>query len=96
MSQDLYPMLLGAVAMASFIATLFFLRFWVQTRDPLFLLFAAAFCIDAITRVALSLRHPDDEMAPFYYFARFITFALIIAAIIHKNRPRKNGSRRIP
>jgi uncharacterized membrane protein HdeD (DUF308 family) len=87
-SQDLYPMLLGAVAMGSFVATLFFLRFWAQTRDPLFLFFAAAFALDAVTRVALSLRHPNDEMEPFYYLARLVTFALIIAAIVHKNRPR--------
>ena len=35
MSPDIYPMLQGAVAMASVVATLFFLRFWSQTRDPL-------------------------------------------------------------
>ena len=45
--MDLYPMLMGAVAMASFVATVFFLRFWTQTRDTLFLFFAAAFALDA-------------------------------------------------
>lgn len=87
MDADLYPMLMGAVAMASLVATLFFLRFWSQTRDPLFLFFAAAFALDAVTRVALALDHPGDELEPFYYLARLVTFGLIIAAIIHKNRP---------
>jgi hypothetical protein len=88
MSPDIYPMLQGAVAMASVVATLFFLRFWSQTRDPLFLFFSAAFALDAVTRVALALNHPNDEMEPVYYLTRLITFGLIIAAIIYKNRPR--------
>jgi hypothetical protein len=91
MNADIYPMLMGAVAMASLVATLFFLRFWSQTRDPLFLLFAAAFALDAVTRVALALSHPNDELEPVYYLARLVTFGLIIAAIIHKNRPPRSG-----
>lgn len=47
--------LLGAVAMASFVATLFFLKFWRQTRDRFFLLFAVAFALDAATRLTLAL-----------------------------------------
>ena len=85
---DLYPMMMGAVAMASFVATLFFLRFWSETRDPLFLFFATAFALDSITRVALAVGHPGDELEPFYYLARLVTFGLIIAGIIYKNRPR--------
>ena len=87
MVSDLYPMLLGAVAMASFVAALFFLRFWTQTRDPLFLYFAAAFGIDAVSRLALGLSQPSDELEPLYYAARLAMFGLIIAGIIQKNRP---------
>ena len=50
MNPDVHPMLMGAVAMASVVAALFFLRFWSQTRDHLFLFFAAAFALDAMTR----------------------------------------------
>jgi uncharacterized membrane protein HdeD (DUF308 family) len=89
MAADLYPMLMGAVAMASLVATVFFLRFWAQTRDPLFLFFAGAFAVDAVTRVTLALSHPGDELEPLYYLARLVTFGLIIAAIIQKNRPRR-------
>ena len=39
MMEHLTSVLMGAVAMASFVATLFFFRFWRQTRDSFFLLF---------------------------------------------------------
>lgn len=87
MRSDFYPMLMGAVAMASLVATLFFWRFWRQTHDTLFLYFTAAFALDAATRVALALSHPVDELEPFYYLARLVTFGLIIAGVVHKNRP---------
>jgi hypothetical protein len=77
-------LILGAVAMASSVAALFFLRYWRKTRDVLFLLFALAFAVDAITRVALGLGGGEQE--PFFYLARLVTFALILVAIIQKNR----------
>ena len=87
----LYPVLMGAVAMASLVATLFFLRFWRGTHDLLFLFFATAFAVDSLTRVALALNHPSAEWEPFYYLTRLITFGLIVVAIIYKNRPNKSG-----
>jgi hypothetical protein len=78
---------MGAVAMASFVATLFFFRFWRQTRDSFFLLFAVAFGIDAATRLLLGLSRISNEIEPMFYLARLVTFALIIIAIIQKNRP---------
>lgn len=83
--------LMGAVAMASAIATLFFLRFWRQTRDSFFLLFAVAFGIDAIARFTLAIAEVSDENEPFYYLTRLITFGLIIVAIIQKNRPNRQS-----
>jgi hypothetical protein len=83
--------LFGAVAMASFVATLFFLRFWRQTRDTFFLLFALAFGLDAATRLALGLSHVSDETEPLFYLARLVTFGFIIIAIVQKNRPRRGG-----
>jgi hypothetical protein len=80
----------GAVAMASFVAMLFFLKFWRQTRDRLFLLFSLAFGVDAIIRLFLGLDQVRGEAEPFFYTARLVTFLLIIAAIVQKNRP---GSR---
>lgn len=89
MSATIGSVLTGAVAMASFVATLFFLRFWRQTRDSFFALFATAFAIDAVSRFVLELAEVPDETKPFYYVPRLITFGLIVLAIVLKNRPRK-------
>ena len=81
----------GAVAMASFVATLFFLRFWRQTHDSFFLLFAIAFAVDAAGRISLGLVRAPDESEPLYYLPRLVTFVLIIVAIVLKNRPAKKS-----
>jgi uncharacterized membrane protein HdeD (DUF308 family) len=91
MRNELTTVLMGAVAMASLVATIFFLRFWRQTRDSFFLLFAIAFGLDAVTRFFLGLAHLSDESEPLFYLARLVTFVLIIAAIIQKNRPTQRG-----
>jgi len=85
-TSPLFPALMGAVAMASFVAATFFLRFWRQTRDSFFLLFSLAFALDGVTRLALALSHISDETEPLYYSARLVTFGLIIIAIVLKNR----------
>jgi uncharacterized membrane protein HdeD (DUF308 family) len=82
---SLNSVLLGAVAMASFVAMLFFLRFWRQTRDTLFLLFALAFGLDAVMRIILGLTTISSETEPLIYLTRLVSFALIIAAIVKKN-----------
>ncbi len=84
-------MMLGAVAMASLVAALFFLRFWRQTRDPFFLLFSIAFGLDAATRIVIGISATSDETEPFFYIARLVSFSLIIVAILQKNRPGKRG-----
>ena len=91
MNDAVNSVLLGAVAMASLVAALFFLRFWRQTRDRFFLLFSIAFCFDAATRLGLGLSEVSDEQEPFFYLARLVTFGLIIIAIILKNRPKPGG-----
>jgi len=87
MMNDLVTVLQGAVAMASLTAALFFLRFWRQTRDVFFALFAFAFAVDAASRVALGLTHSGDEHEPLFYLARLVMFLSIILAIVLKNRP---------
>jgi len=86
-------LILGAVAMASLVAALFFLRFWRDTRDRFFLFFAVAFCVDALGRAALGLTAGSPEHEPFFYGIRLATYGLIIAAIVDKNRPRGAGAR---
>jgi hypothetical protein len=78
--------LLGALVMASVVAGLFFLRFWRKTRDRLFAIFAVAFWLLGINWLALSFTRPDAEFRPAIYVIRLLAFALIIFAILEKNR----------
>lgn len=84
--DNLHSVLMGAVAMASFVATLFFLRFWRRTGDSLFLLFALAFGVDAALRFVLGSGSVSTEFEPLFYVGRIVTFGLIIVAIVNKNR----------
>jgi uncharacterized membrane protein HdeD (DUF308 family) len=84
-------MLQGAVAMASMVAALFFVRFWRETKDSFFLLFGIAFGLDAMTRVVIGISATSDETEPFFYIARLVSFSLIIVAILLKNRPQNRS-----
>ena len=53
-------------------------------------LFAIAFGIDAVTRFVLAMLHPTDEAEPLFYSARLLTFVLIIAGVVLKNRTGRN------
>jgi hypothetical protein len=85
-SSDLTIFISGMLAASYAVAALFFLRFWRQTGDRLFGFFAASFSLLLIQRVGLTFApHWIEWLAP-YYLIRLLAFALIIAAIIDKNR----------
>jgi len=88
--EHIADVLAGAAAMVSFAVALFFLKFWRRTRDSLFLLFAAAFAIDATARLALSLVQVSDTAEPVYFLPRLIMFTFIAVAIVNKNTLGKN------
>jgi uncharacterized membrane protein HdeD (DUF308 family) len=79
-------MLLGAIAMANLVAGLFFLRFWQQSRDRFFMLFASSFFLEAVNRAALALSPQPNDGTPIFYCVRLLAFLLILAAIADKNR----------
>lgn len=87
--DTLDSLLIGAVSMGSMVAALFFLRFWVRTRDIFFLLFAAAFAIESMSRFALAFAQSQTESEPLYYVPRLVAFSLIALAVIVKNNPRR-------
>ena len=82
-------MLLGAIAMTCFIASLFFARFWKTTQDRFFLYFAISFFIEGCGRVMLGLTDYSNEQEPLFYLIRLIAFMIILWAIIEKNWLRK-------
>lgn len=80
--------LLGAIAMACFVAALFFLRFWRDTRDELFLLFAVAFALEGANRSLLALSPTPNEGDLSFYLVRLLAYSLIVAGIVGKNISR--------
>lgn len=88
--------LLGAVAMASLVASLFFLRFWRETRDRLFLAFAISFLVEGVNRTALALTGMPREGAPFFYMVRLLAFLLILGAVVDKNRSGRSSTLQEP
>lgn len=78
----------GAVTLGFFLAGLFFLRFWRQTRDGLFLAFAFAFSLLGLNQGLIALTDmPVEERSPLYLF-RLAAFVIIIGAIWMKNMRR--------
>lgn len=78
--------LLGIIATTSIFAGIFFLRFWRDTRDSLFLAFALAFLIEGINRsFRIFFAHPN-EASPWVFVVRAFAFLIILAGIVNKNR----------
>ncbi len=77
--------LLGVISTASLGAGLFFLKFWRDTRDSFFLLFAASFIVEAFNRAVLLLLPRPNEGLPSIYLVRLLSFVLILVAILRKN-----------
>ena len=85
--------LLGAAAMGSFTVALFFLRFWRQSLDRLFLMFAIAFAVFGLNRLLLFAVPSSNEATAYIYALRLAGFILIIIAILDKNIERSRGSK---
>ncbi len=78
--------LLGIIATCSLAAALFFLRFWRETRDSLFLAFAVAFFIEGLNRTSTLILKQPNEYTPWVYVVRLFAFLIILAGILNKNR----------
>ncbi len=76
----------GAIVMGYAVAGLFFLRFWRETRDRLFLIFAGAFWLLGAQRLLLAFSHGMVEDDTSLYLIRLLAFLLILGAIVDKNR----------
>lgn len=82
----------GSIFVTSLVAALFFLRFWRQSGDRLFAIFAAAFTVFAANRLVLVGLDESNEARTYVYLIRLLAFVLIAAAIIDKNRSPANDS----
>lgn len=88
MTTALVPLVHGLLAGGYAVAALFFLKFWSRTRDRLFVMFAAAFALLAIHRVAAVVTYNWFGESVWLYVVRLIAFILILVAIVDKNRAR--------
>ena len=82
-------MLSGALAVASLLAALYFLRFWRHTGDRFFLYFALSFALEGLNRIALGMASEASEDHPLFYGVRIVAYGLIVLAIWQKNRARR-------
>jgi hypothetical protein len=90
-STLLMAFIAGVQTMAFALVGLYFLRFFLRTRDNLFLAFAGAFGLMALNQALVGLLDiPREEQSPFYLL-RLVAFLLIIAAVVAKNLGRGRG-----
>ena len=88
--NDLIVFFQGISATGAWVAGLFFLRFWRDSRDPLFGFFGAAFWLLALSWSLLAMFSPTEEARPYIYGLRLIAFSLMIAGMIGKNREARS------
>ena len=77
--------LLGVIVTGSLVAALFFLKFWRQTRDFLFLTFALAFLIEGLNRIGFLFVVTPNEGTSLIYVVRLLAFLLILGGIVYKS-----------
>ena len=78
----------GVLAMASLIATVFFLRYWRTSRERLFAFLALAFAGLAANWTGLALidQPTDEAQQKCAYVVRLVAFLILIIGIFDKNR----------
>jgi len=92
----------GVCGAAFFASGIFFVKFWLASKDRLFLFFAVATFLLAIERVVLLVvkeftfsSNPNiAEANSWVYLMRLLAFFLIMAAIVDKNRHWLDRKRR--
>ena len=77
--------LLGFIAACSLVTAVFFLKYWRDARDPLFLAFAAFFIIQGIFHCAVLLLSRPNEGNVWQFFMRLLAVLCVLGAILWKN-----------
>lgn len=78
----------GLITAGFVVAALFFLRFWSRAKDILFLGFALAFALLAVSQALTTLLGLPLEERSSIYFLRLLAFLVLIVAILRKNMKR--------
>lgn len=83
--------LTGAIAMASYVIALFFLRFWRSSGQRFFLYFALSFLVEGMHRTYSAWDGAANEDSPYHYLVRLLSYGLILWAILEKNWPQRGA-----
>ncbi len=86
MRGGLVVFLQAVAATAAWINGVFFWRFWRESGDQLFAMFAVAFWLLAASWAILSVFTPQGESVPYVYALRLLAFLVLIGGIVQKNR----------
>jgi len=75
----------GMITMGMLVCAAFFLRFWARSKDGLFIAFALAFALMALSHALTALLHIPLEERSWLYLLRLAAFSILIIAILRKN-----------
>jgi hypothetical protein len=93
--MTMLPFIQGMTSALCFVAALFFIKFWVGSKERLLLLFGIAFGILGADWLVLgvlpSFSPRATEHNALVYSVRLLAFLIILAAITDKNRRRSKG-----
>jgi hypothetical protein len=67
------------------ICGMFFYRFFLRSREVLFLFFSLAFCLFATEKLVLLYAKAVQEAAPFGYLVRLLGFIVILSGVVFHN-----------
>lgn len=86
----------GMIVLGDVVGALYFFKSWKKSNERLFLFFAVAFVLFATQRTALSFVTQMDEAHVAMYTLRLVAFAIILYAIIDKNRIKTPRQEPVP
>jgi len=78
----------GALSMGYAVSGLFFLRYWRDSRDRLFVFFSGAFFLLALQGLVQTFLRAGASIELPSYYLRLAAFLLILAGILDKNLRR--------
>lgn len=85
----MYDFLTGVITISCLVASLFFYRFWRQSRERLFVYFALSFLLLAVNRLTLIYVPESLEPYTWLYLVRLLAFVVLLVGILEANRQGK-------
>lgn len=75
----------GLITAGFLVCSGFFLKYWARIREDLFLAFAVAFAILALSQALTTLLGLPLEERSYIYLLRLLAFIIVIVGILRKN-----------